>query len=312
MQSDVFTASALNQYQYTETLNKASDISYDGKYTLIADGKSICLWRNSGNKLIHPCKVGHEAEFIELVGISKNNQYYFISNRVSVRLYSTQNNKIMGEWRVGENIINDIAMSAGGNTLLLGFRNGYAAVINVIANTIESHDIHRLDINSVSLSDDGKTAFTGSSDKHAVVWNAQTGEKKHDFVHQSRVNHVVISSDATHAFSIDAIKGRFFWQVESGLKLSELASNKKFLAFNDSVFSSDNKQLLTASPKQKLHLWRVSDGKLLAKWQAMKKKQRSSVLSVAFNDDNTIYSLTSDSVLENWPLKNTLAVVQAN
>jgi WD40 repeat protein len=287
---------------HSDNIIIASALSVDGQLNLVADGKTVCLWNKNNVESPSYCLTGNEAEFIELLDISENKKFYLVSNQVSVRLYSVRGNKYIGEWQVEDNIINDMDISANGSKILLGFRSGKASIIDVTRNKVNTFDKHRLDINSVSLSDNGDMAFTGSSDKKARLWQTDSGENVHEFSHGSRVNHVKISTDAKVAFTLDAIKDHTFWDLSTGEVLSELDTNLRFFEFNDSVFSSDNSLLLTGSPKQVIKLWRVSDGVLIAKWQSIMTHGRSSILSVAYLDQDKVVTANSDGLFEQWAL----------
>lgn len=304
-QQEVHTAKSALALSHSDNIITASALSKDGQLNLVADGKTVCLWKNSQVESPLHCLKGNEAQFMELLDISENNQFYLVSNQVTVRLYSVQGNRPLGEWGEAGNIINDIDISADGSKILLGFRSGKASIIDVKRNKVNTFDKHRLDINSVSLSDDGAIAFTGSSDKKARLWQTATGENIHELSHGSRVNHVSLSSDGKVAFTLDAIKDRTFWDVSTGKVLAELDTNLRFFEFNDSRFSADNSLLLTGSPKQIIKLWRVKDGVLVAQWQSTMTRGRSSVLSVAYLDKDKVVTTNSDGLFEQWPLAST-------
>jgi len=296
----VHTGQSILSLSHSENIITASALSKDGRFNLLADGKKVCLWQSEQKSPLH-CLKGSEAEFIELVDISENNQFYLLSNQVSVRLYSLSKNQQIGEWQVADNIINDIDISANGAKVLLGFRSGKASIIDVHSNKITTFNKHRLDINSVSLSDDGAIAFTGSSDKKAFVWQTKNGENMHEFSHGSRVNYVRVSGDGKVGFSLDAIKDRTFWNLSTGKVIAELDTHLRFFEFNDSIFSADNSLLLTGSPKQVIKLWRVADGALLAEWQSEATLGRASVFSVAYVGDKAA-TTNSDGLFEQWQL----------
>jgi WD40 repeat protein len=305
-QSQVQTSQATETHRYAQTTIKASAISPDGLLSLIAEPAQICLWNNQSKQQQMPCIKGKNAEHVELVGISASRQYFYTSNQMVVRLYQLQANKKMkfvNEWYADNNIINDIAISANGDTLLLGYRNGQASTINTKTAEKSVFQQHRLDINAVALSADGQLAFTGSSDKTAAVWQTNDGEKVSVHQHRTRVNHVDISDDGHLGFAIDSINDRAFWQLDGKkeTELSELQTSLKFLEINHSAFSADRNYFLTGSPKQKIMLWRVSDGELIGQWQSAK-IGRSSVLQVAFISTRNIAVITSDGNYQVFPL----------
>jgi len=304
-QQEVHTGKSLSALSHSDNIIKASALSKDGQFNLVTDGSSVCLWGSKQAESPLNCLIGNEAQFMELVDISENNQFYAVSNQVSVRLYSLQDSKPLGEWGVEGYIINEMDISANGGKILLGFRNGKASIVDVKRNEITTFEKHRLDINSVSLSDNGDVAFTGSSDKTAQVWHTTSGETIHEFKHGSRVNHVSISADGKFGFTLDAIKDRTFWDLSTGKSIAELDTNLRFFEFNDSRFSADNSLLLTGSPKQVIKLWRVADGALIAEWQSEMTKGRSSVLSVAYDGKDKIVTSNSDGLFEQWQLPKT-------
>ena len=309
-QQEVYSSKAVSKSVHSNSIIAASALSDDGQLNIIVNGDGVCLWKNESKTNKPKCLSAAHAQHIEIAYISKNKQFFYLSNRVSVKKYALNNFQLQGEWQVADNIINDISSSKNGQLLLLGFRNGSASIINTQTNKVTTYQKHRLDINSVSLSDDGKIAFTGSSDKKAQLWNTTTGETLFEFNHATRVNHVDISADGLVGFSIDAVKDRKFWNLKTGQLIAELDTYLKFIEVNNSTFSDDKRLFLTGSPRQVLQLWRVSDGALLAQWQSAMEYGRASVLSVAINEKNSekventnsikIIASNSDGVLEQW------------
>lgn len=304
--SQVQSSKALKTHRYSATTITAAAISDDGQLAFIAEPQQICLWDNLQHQKLARCLKGSEAEHIELLGISADKQFFYTSNQMNVRLYRlTNQNKLqqVNEWYSDNNIINDIAISAKGAKLVLGYRNGQVSIVDTKSGNKSAFQQHRLDINAVSLSKDGGLALTGSSDKTAVLWRTDTGEKLKTFEHRTRVNHVDISDDAQLGFSIDSINDRVFWQLNSNedAQMSELQTSLKFLEINHSAFSSDKQYFLTGSPKQKIMLWRISDGELIGQWQSAQ-VGRSSVLQVAFIATNRIAIITSDGIYQEFPL----------
>jgi WD40 repeat protein len=310
-QQDVYNSAAVSKSSYSKSAIATTALSDDGKLTAVVNGNGVCLWQNNQQSILPKCLAADHAQHIEIAYISNNNQFLYLSNRVSVKQYTLDNLEIVGEWQVADNIINDMSVSKNGQLLLLGYRSGKASIIDTKANKVTTFQKHRLDINAVSLSENGQIAFTGSSDKVAQLWNTSTGKTLFEFSHASRVNHVDISSDGLVGFSIDAVKDRKFWNLQTGQLIAELDTYLKFMEVNDSVFSADKQLFLTGSPRQVLQLWRVADGALLAQWQSVMENGRASVLSVAMNDGDSetikdaktikfINASNSDGVLELW------------
>jgi len=310
-QQDVYNSEALSKSIHSKSIIEAAALSDDGQLNLIVNSEGVCLWKDKQQPSAPKCLSAAHSQHIEIAHITKNKQFFYLSNRVSVKKYSINSFQIVGEWQVADNIINDISASKNGQLLLLGFRSGKASIIDTHTNKVTTYQKHRLDINAVSLSEDGQVAFTGSSDKKAQLWQTATGETLFEFKHATRVNHVDMSADGLVGFSIDSVKDRKFWNLQTGQLIAGLDTYLKFIEVNDSVFSADKRLFLTGSPKQVLQLWRVADGALLAQWESSVQYGRASVLSVAMKEANnttkpsaksvmSIIASNSDGVLEQW------------
>lgn len=284
---------------YNTGLVNTASLSHDGAFSVISNHSEICVWNNKERDKVYPCVSDSNASFVELSGISANNQYFYLSNRLSVSLYRLSDGKFVNQWTTDPNVINDIAISKDGLTMVLGYRNGEASTIDVVKNTLKTYKLHELDVNSVAVSGDGKLAFTGSSDKKAILWQTATGEVQSSLKHRSRVNHVDINEVGNLAISLDAIKDRFIWSVNDNKLQTELDTNLKFLEFNDTSFSVDGKYLLSGSPNRKIHLWNTSTGELIQQWISHKEegRDRASVLAVSVRDDK-VATISSDGVYE--------------
>jgi len=292
---------------YSQSIVNTAALSSDGAYALTSNLEKICVWDNNKRDTVYPCVSDSDAGFVELSGISANNQYFYLSNRLSVSLYRLSDGQFINQWVTEPNVINDIAISGNGMKMILGYRNGQVSTIDVANNTFKTYKLHQLDVNSVSVSGDGKLAFTGSSDKYATVWKTESGEVVSSFKHRSRVNHVDINNAGNLAISIDAIKDRFIWHLANKSEQIELDTSLKFLEFNDSSFSTNSSYILTGSPNRKIHLWNTLSGELVQQWVSHKEegRDRASVLAVSFYSDK-ISTISSDGIYESYILKQPL------
>lgn len=164
-QQDIYSSKAIIKNVHSKSTIEAAALSDDGQLNVVVNNDGVCLWSNKVQSNAPKCLSAAHAQHIEIAYISKNKQFLFLSNRVSVKKYEINGFQLEGEWQVADNIINDISTSMNGQHLLLGFRSGKASVIDTQTNKVTTYQKHRLDINAVSLSENGQLAFTGSSDK---------------------------------------------------------------------------------------------------------------------------------------------------
>lgn len=298
----VFEAPSTSQFRHTQEIVESAALSNDGQLSVVSEQGKVCVWDNKISKTLFSCISGDDAKHIELLGFSDDKTKFYISNRMSVHLFSVANGQLLGSWSTGKNIARDIAISANGQLIVVGYRSGEADVINSLTKQNTLFQVHRLDINSVALSADGQTALSGSSDKFSYLWSTKDGTILKEFKLATRVNHVSINENASLGFAIDSVDDRIFLDLNTGIKKAELNIFTNFIEFNHSRFVNDDKWFLTGSPKSTIQLWRVKDGTLLAEYKATQQRIRGSVLAVAYDKENkTIVSESSDGVLEFWP-----------
>lgn len=305
--TDHHTGEAKSAIRHSEQIVLDSQISKNGRFSVLAEKNKVCVWDNQTNETRFDCLTGSLVDSVELVGIAGTNDFFYTSNLLSVSFFSMRNAQLLGTWTTGVNIIRDIAVSDNGKRVLLGYRSGQAAVIETKNFTATLYPIHRLDINSVALSADGNAALTGSSDKTVKLWDARSGKIIKEFTLATRINHVNMNSAASLGFAIDSVNDRLFLDLKNGQILAEIDSFSRFMEINDSQFINNDKWLLTGSPKRLFRLWNVADGSKVAEWQAYKDetRQRASVLSVGKSADGRVMSYTSDGMLETWDLPET-------
>ncbi|MBQ4831969.1 hypothetical protein J8L70_01820 [Pseudoalteromonas sp. MMG010] len=301
---NVKTSLAQSQTSYSDSIVQAIDISTDGRYTILSDQKGVCVWDNKTNQKLYACIPLDSSKPREMLGIADNNAVFFTSNRIQVDLYNLKTGQQLGSWSTGHNIIGDLTISADGKLIALGYKTGSASIIDIDKNKVNTFKIHRLDINSIALTKAENIVISGSSDKFVKVWRTDTGEVLQSVKLPTRVNHVDISPDGKLGLAIDALGERMLFNSENGEELASLQINARFLEINDSVFSKDNKWLLTGSPNRKARLWQVSDGQLMAEWETYKKagRDRASVLAVSFFAGNKAITNTSDGMQQVWPI----------
>lgn len=299
---EVYTAPAKDEFAHGDELLSAAALTEDASHSLLATESKVCVWDNQLKARLYDCIIGQGAEHVELAGFSANKSRFYISNRLSVTLFDTRTGRSIGSWLTGQEIARDIAISASGDTLVIAYRSGKAEVINTRTGDTKRFDIHRLDINSVALSADGQWAFTGSSDKYVKLWSTSDGSMRFEQRLATRVNRVTLNRAGTLGFAIDSVDDRIFFDLANKKELAEVASYSNFIEFTASQFINQDKWLLTGSPKMKMRLYRVADGELIAEYEAKQQRQRTSVLSVAY-DGTQLYSETSDGLLQAWPFE---------
>jgi hypothetical protein len=228
------------------------------------------------------------------------------ANRDNFALWNLQSGKSEGYWKVRESHIRDIAISNGGDYLLIGKSNG--TVIHFAVDTGRRLEFlgHKEKINSVDMLPNGRVAISGGNDFTAYVWDTQSGQVVYQFNHSSRVSKVALDAKARYAFSADSMKDAYIWDLTTGKRISRLQGTKRHEVFSTVRFSPDGKTLITGAATRKVSIWDISTGKRLSHWFVKPKEAKrptgAVVYSIAFGDNNDLLTISSSGYVESWPI----------
>jgi WD40 repeat protein len=240
------------------------------------------------------------------IDISDNASHVLTANRDNFALWNLQSGKSEGYWKVRESHIRDIAISNGGDYLLIGKSNG--TVVHVAVDTGRRLEFlgHKEKINSVDMLPNGRVAISGGNDFTAYVWDTQSGQVVYQFNHSSRVSKVALDAKARYAFSADSMKDAYIWDLTTGKRISRLQGTKRHEVFSTVRFSPDGKTLITGAATRKVSIWDISTGKRLSHWFVTPKEAKrptgAVVYSIAFGDNNDLLTISSSGYVESWPI----------
>ncbi|MEZ5324645.1 MAG: PQQ-binding-like beta-propeller repeat protein [Verrucomicrobiales bacterium] len=115
-----------------------------------------------------------------------------------------------------------------------------------------------------ALSPDGAWVATGTVDGQVAVWDSITGEGLWAITgrrHEGAVVHISINHEGTHIVSSGEDGLVCVWDATSGALVGEPMIHKDRV--NWAEFSPDSLSVATASNSNRIHRWRVADGKML-------------------------------------------------
>ena len=280
-------------------------LSYQGDLALISTANSgIQLWDLQTLKQMFTWRHGEGDTSAIDTSISENQLYAASLTRNSVGLWRISDGHSLGWWSLpstGQSV--DVANNG---SLLIGLNDGSVMSLRPNSRTLIKFLGHSEKVNSVSLSSDGKLALTGANDKHAILWNPTTGQPIHKWQFDNRVMKVLLNTSGTQAFICDSTNNALIMNNNSGKQISKLDIKRRKMNFSAARFSNDDTQLMTGTPAREIILWQVKTGEKLAKWQAQRSKHAQIkggvVYSVANKGINQIISISSNGLIETWPV----------
>lgn len=303
------TQAPLNRWQQSVEGAYAGQLSSDAKFSVISSiHHGLSVWDLTTNQRLYNWAQEQNSSdnLVLTMDISDNNSHVLTANKQNFALWNLQTGKSEGYWQVRESNIRDIAISNGGNYLLIGKSNG--TVVHVSVNSGRRLEFlgHKEKVNTVDMLPNGRVAMSGGNDFTAYVWDTQSGQVVYQFNHSSRVSKVALDAKGRYAFSADSMKGAYIWDLKTGKRISVLQGTKRHEVFSSVRFSADGKTLITGAASRKVSVWDIATGKRTNHWFVTPKEAKrptgAVVYSLAFGDNSNILTISSSGYVESWPI----------
>lgn len=300
---------AAASFEHAADSSYTAALSEDGSYSVVSSvHHGLAFWDVKQNALkFQWSHQGSENNLVLVTAISSDNTHVLTADRENFALWDIDSGESKGFVKVRDSNIRDVAISNGGQHILIGKSNG--VVVHITTDTGRRIEFlgHQEKINSVAMSENGRYALSGSNDYVAYLWDTETGQVIHRFNHPSRVTKVALDPTRQYAFTADSQKQAQVWDLLTGKPVSRLQFASRHIVFSAARFNRDGTLLATGSPSRKLAIWDVKTGKKLQSWSvapSVNSRPKSAVVhSVAFtNNDTQLLSESSSGLMEVWDI----------
>ncbi|MBU2869145.1 PQQ-binding-like beta-propeller repeat protein [Colwellia sp. E2M01] len=303
------TEEPLHRWQLSVEGAYAGDIASNANYAVVSSiHHGLSVWDLTKNQRIYNWAQEQNSSdnLVLSIDISDNASHVMTANRENFALWNITTGKSEGYWQVRESTIRDIAVSNGGDYLLIGKSNGTVVHVNVDTGRRLEFLGHNEKINTVDMLPNGRVAISGGNDFTAYVWDSKSGQVIYQFNHTSRVSKVALDPKGRYAFSADSMQGAYLWDLKTGKRISSLQGTKRQEVFSSISFSPDGKILVTGAASRKVSVWDIATGKRLSHWFVSPKDANrptgAVVYGVAFGDNNNLLTISSSGYVESWPI----------
>ncbi|GAB4288899.1 MAG: hypothetical protein Kow0083_01520 [Methylophaga sp.] len=322
--------SALQSWQHSPMGSAAAAFSPDKRFVLVADADaSAKLWDLETGRIRYSWQ--HKSE---QSGLTTD-----VAFSTDGKIATTCESKVILLWNMADGkpvtrlqfpaTVRDMAVSAGGQYLLLALQNHTAVYFDVAANQVRyifEHDGGPVNspvnqsINTVALSSNGRWALTGGDDHTARLWDLHTGKQLRQWQHGNAVNLVAFGPQNDYVVTSAGNDQTRVWGISSGEEIAVLNTSPvpvdgpwgDFPVFKTTTtaigFSSDNRFIVTGHPNREICTWRAHDGKNLACWQVPQRdalKPGVVLQAVTFDARGQfIYSEASNGLAQKWPFQH--------
>jgi len=296
---------AIETHQLITEPSYDASLSEHGNLALVSTANSgLQLWDLKTNQQIFTWIHGEANNSAVDTSISPNQAFAASMSRNSVALWNISDGSSQGWWSLPSS--GQSVAVANNGALLIGLNDGSVMSLHPNNGSLIKFLGHTEKVNNVSLSADGRLALTGSNDQHAILWNAITGQPIHDWQLDNRIISVALNQSGSLSFIGDSTNIAKIIDNKQGESISQLKILRRKMNFSTARFSNHDTLLITGTPAREVIVWSIETGRKLAKWQVQRTKRAqikgAVVYSVANSDPNQIISISSNGLVETWPL----------
>ncbi|MGJ8679128.1 WD40 repeat domain-containing protein [Paraglaciecola sp.] len=300
---------AVSTFRLADDIADAANISADASISVVSNIQNgITVWDLTTNQ--KKFVWNNQEDGINLVTnihIAFDNSYVVTSDRETFTLWNLADGEPEGFWRIDEASIRDVAVSNQGRGILVGRSNGKVMFFEPKTSRRLEFLGHQEKVNSLDISPNGFYALSGGNDYVAYLWDTRSGQVIHKFEHTSRVTKVVLDDEGRYAFTADSKRDAKIWDLATGQEVSNLQYLARQRIFTTAAFSKDGQFLLTGSPSKRMNLWQVESGSEVNEWYVSPRESSQPptavVYSVAFKNNQEIFSVSSSGLIEEWKTK---------
>ncbi|BDM63468.1 hypothetical protein NFHSH190041_09200 [Shewanella sp. NFH-SH190041] len=295
--------SSINSVSLTSQPLYAASLNDNGTQALLSTAKGISLQSQLLSRTVASSLSAPKAAALN-VSISANGQYGAGISRNNITLWQLDDRRMVEQWILPAR--SQTLSLANNGSLLTGLPDGQVLFITPGQKAFRTFNRHSDSISAVALSPDGRLALSGSQDGQVWLWQTDTSQALHTWQLGSRISRLAISNNAHFSFAANSMNTALIIDNRSGHTISQLHIPVRQQIFSCARFIDDGARLLTGTPSREIILWHSQNGKKVASWQAKvtKRGQINSavVYSVAKSAPDRVISISSNGLLETWPL----------
>ena len=321
---------AVEQWQHSQNGSYAAAFSPDKSYVLVGDTDAPAkLWDIEAGQIKYSWQNRQgEAGTTTAVAFSPDGLVAATCESNIIVLWNMADGKPISRLTLPVTV-KDMAVSAGGDYLLLALQDRTAVYFDIQANRVRrifEHDgapvnspINQL-INTVALSPDGSMALTGGDDQTARLWDLETGEQKQQWKHSNAVNLVSFSPQGDYVITSAGNDQTRLWGLPSAEPIAVLSTSPiaidgpwaDFPVFKTTTtaigYSTDNRYIVTGHPNQQICTWQAQDGSNINCWQAPRRealKPGVVLQAVTFSaDGRSILTEAGNGLAQKWSFEH--------
>ncbi|WP_299795489.1 WD40 repeat domain-containing protein [uncultured Shewanella sp.] len=286
----------------------AAQISADGTTSaLLTRNHRLSVWDNQSKSLLNEWNESDLIEELYHISMSGDKRLLGTAGKHRVSIYDIHTGKLTVTWQVKgfdpEATITSLHLSHTGNEVLIGLNEGSVFTVDLVNGQISMFLLHDGPVTRVKYAAQNQQVMSASHDGNLLFWATTTGTVIQEYAKRFRITSVSYDEANRKLFIADALDNQFIADSLTAQTLTKLDYLERYRYFRQALFVDRGKMLITSSSKQELASWDARTGAELARWDITAFSAGTTVLSMAVDISNTLWSLSSDGALESWAIE---------
>lgn len=275
-----------------------------GTYLLLADNR-LQHWQNTSGKMVKEWQ-NLDADSLHLA-ISSDGEYILTANQKSLSLWQSDSDTPIGTLDLSQQLldanITAINFWQAPMQFIIGTSGGTVIVADVRNQTYRAMQHHDGEITKIVKLITSEHLLTGGNDGLVTLWDMRNYEVLNTVSTPFRITSLAVSSETSATFISDALDKQYIWQPIQNKITYELEYWQQYQWFRLADFIEQDTLLVTSSPKTDITLWDLQQQTAIATWAAESHSLGSTVMDMTYVNQEYLITLSSDAVLQEWPVK---------
>lgn len=281
-------------------------MSNDGTQAwLLTQGPVFSQWDISEQRVIKSIGADELLPNTRRFAISENETRLLSSDGKTVLLWQLDGPELLGSLDFSAHL-GDANISAmafiGDLEFVVGNTDGSFIFADIQNQLFRRSHLHSNEVTKLLVDNNKTTLYSAGNDGKVLATDLQLLELQFEHTAPYRITSLVSNKDHSRLFISDALDRQVIWRPRQNEVLTTLDFFEQYRFFRLGMFLEKDSKLLTTSPKTEVSLWDTQTGGELARWQATSLSFGSTIVDLVIDDDKTLTTITSDSVIETWDM----------
>lgn len=294
------------QWQIPGGLVIDGSLSANGEYAALLYGNNtLAVWNNETQKEVARWPARQLLHKTRFVMLSDEGGFVLTASDSGVQAWNISQAVPIGTLPMASFLddarITGLAFRQAPGQFVIGTSRGVVLFADINNDSYRVNQAHTAEVTRFHLTQDGLVLFSAGNDGKVIRWDLNNAEPVTSVILPHRITSLAVRN-ARQVFISDALKTQQVWDSISGDIVGELQYLNRHAWFREAVFVEKANALVTSSPKTEIHRWDLNTMEKTQTWSVRRQSLGSTIEAMVLTSPDTLRTLTSDGVVEDWML----------